>query len=155
MTNNHFTDDYRFMELALSEAKLALAEDEIPVGAVLVRDNQVVASNHNRTRQLFNPLAHAEKLIIDKVLAEGEKFLQDYTLYVTLEPCLMCSGILIWSRLGRLVYAAADSKAGCVGSVYNALCDASFNHHPVVTSGILAEESSQLLKDFFKSKRNE
>jgi len=143
------------MELALSEAKLALAEDEIPVGAVLVRDNQVVASNHNRTRQLFNPLAHAEKLIIDKVLAEGEKFLQDYTLYVTLEPCLMCSGILIWSRLGRLVYAAADSKAGCVGSVYNALCDASFNHHPVVTSGILAEESSQLLKDFFKSKRNE
>lgn len=142
------------MTLAMDQAKLAFAEDEIPVGAVLVKDNQIVAADHNRTRQLHNPLAHAEKLIIDKVLSDGEKYLSDYTLYVTLEPCMMCAGMLVWSRLGCLVYGAADPKAGCVGSVYNVLCDAHFNHHPLIRKGVLAEEAGDLLKEFFRGKRN-
>lgn len=145
--------DIKFMALAMQEAKQALAEDEIPVGAVLVKDSQVICADHNRTRQLSNPLAHAEKLIIDKILDTKIKFLYDYTLYVTLEPCLMCSGLIIWSRLGRLVFAAKDDKTGCVGSVYNTLKDAHFNHHPKVTSGVMAEEAGSILKEFFSSKR--
>lgn len=148
------TFDSHFMTLAIEEAKLALSEDEIPVGAVLTKDNILICQDHNRTRQLNNPLAHTEKLIIDKMLSTGSKFLYDYTLYVTLEPCLMCAGLIIWSRLGRLVFASYDKKAGCVGSVYNALHDAHFNHHPQVTGGIMADEAGQLLKKFFVSKRN-
>lgn len=146
-------DDRYFMSLAIAEAEQAYKEDEVPIGAVLVKDNQVVCKDHNRTNQLQNPLAHAEKLIIDKITSTGIKFLNDYTLYVTLEPCMMCSGMLIWCRLGRLVFAAFDSKAGCVGSVYNVLKDKQLNHNPEVTSGIMAEEASALLTDFFKSKR--
>jgi len=154
MPNNSTFKDIEFMESALAEAQQALAEDEIPVGAVLVKDGIIVAKDHNRTRQQGNPLAHAEKLIIDKILASGEKYLSDYTLYVTLEPCLMCSGILIWSRLGTLIYGADDPKAGCVGSIYNALCDAHFNHHPIIRKGVMAEECGALLREFFRSKRN-
>jgi len=148
-------DDSKFMAIALDEARLALAEDEVPIGAVLVKDNLIVVQNHNRTRQLNNPLDHVEKLIVDQVLSDGEKYLQDYTLYVTLEPCLMCAGMLIWSRLGRLVYAARDSKAGCVGSIYNVLKDNQFNHHPEVCCGVMSEAAGVLLKDFFRSKRNQ
>lgn len=143
------------MTLAIEEAKLALSEDEIPVGAVLTKDNVLICKDHNRTRQLYNPLAHAEKLIIDKMLSSGSKFLYDYTLYVTLEPCLMCAGLMIWSRLGRMVFASYDKKAGCVGSIYNALQDAQFNHHPLVTGGIMANEAGHLLKIFFQSKRKQ
>lgn len=145
--------DIKFMALAMSEAKLAFAEDEIPVGAVLVKGNQVIWTDHNRTRQQSNPLAHAEKLIIDNILNTEIKYLYDYTLYVTLEPCLMCSGLIIWSRLGRLVFAAKDEKTGCVGSIYNTLKDIHFNHHPKVTSGVMAEEAGNILKEFFISKR--
>ncbi len=153
MKNDILAQDMQFMSLAMSEAELAKLEDEIPIGAVLIKDNLVVCKDHNRTNQLQNPLAHAEKLIIDKITSTGIKFLTDYTLYVTLEPCMMCSGMLIWSRLGRLVFAAFDPKAGCVGSVYNVLKDKQLNHNPEVISGIMAEEASALLKDFFKSKR--
>ena len=120
---------------------------------MLVKDKEIVIREHNRTRQLRNSLAHAEKLIIDKICSSGAMFLYDYTMYVTLEPCLMCAGMMIWSRLGTLVFAAHDPKAGAVGSVYNVLKDKSFNHHPVVIGRILQEESSALLSGFFKSKR--
>jgi tRNA(adenine34) deaminase len=143
------------MNFALAEARKALEEDEIPIGAVLVRDGKVILTDHNRTRQLNNPLAHAEKLIIDGVIPAKTKFLYDYTLYVTLEPCHMCAGMLVWSRLGRLVYAAVDPKAGCVGSVYNILNDACFNHHPEFASSVLAEEAGELLKTFFRNKRKQ
>jgi tRNA(adenine34) deaminase len=146
-------NDLKWMSIAMQEAKSALAEDEVPIGAVLVKDNQLVLAEHNRTRQTANPLAHAEKLIIDNITASGIKFLQDYTLYVTLEPCLMCAGMLIWSRLGRLVFAARDPKAGAVGSVYNVLLDKQFNHHPEVTAGLMKDEAGDLLKQFFQSKR--
>jgi len=146
--------DGKFMQMALEEARTALAEDEVPIGAVLVKAEQVVCQDHNRTRQTGNPLAHAEKLLIDKITSSGIRYLQDYTLYVTLEPCLMCAGMLIWSRLGRLVFAAQDPKSGAVGSIYNVLLDKQFNHHPVVTSGVLSAEAGLLLKQFFASKRN-
>jgi tRNA(adenine34) deaminase len=141
------------MRLALDEARRAASEDEIPVGAVLVKDGELVAAQHNRTRQFADPLAHAEKLLIDKILASKIKYLQDYTLYVTLEPCLMCAGMMIWSRLGTLVFGASDPKAGAVGSIYNVLADKSFNHHPRIVRGLLEEDCAALLKDFFQSRR--
>lgn len=141
------------MSIALEEARLAALEDEIPVGAVLVREGELVLRDHNRTRQLANPLAHAEKLLVDKILLSKIKYLQDYSLYVTLEPCLMCAGALIWSRIGRLVIGARDPKAGAVGSIYNVLTDKSFNHHPVIVRGVLEAESSAILKGFFARKR--
>jgi tRNA(adenine34) deaminase len=140
------------MNLALSEAHLALQEDEIPVGAVLVKDDQLILKNHNRTNQTGNPLAHAEMLILNEI-QEREKYLTGYTLYVTLEPCLMCSGGIILSRLSTLVFGAFDPKTGVVGSVYNVLTDKHFNHHPEIISGVMQEECGQILKEFFKSKR--
>ncbi len=144
------TQDKYFMRRALDLAKIASVSDEIPIAALLVKNNEIIFQEHNRTRELSNPLAHAEKLILDKT---PEKFLYDYTLYVTLEPCLMCAGMIIWRRLGRLVFAAYDKKAGAVGSVYNALLDKHFNHNPEVKSGLFAEDSQNLLRDFFQARR--
>ena len=142
-----------WMELALNEAKLAAGEDEIPVGAVLVKGSELILADHNRTRQMQNPLAHAEKLIIDKITSSKIKYLQDYTLYVSLEPCLMCAGMMIWSRLGALVIGAEEPKSGCAGSVYNVLRNKSFNHEVKIIRGIMKEESAALLQEFFRSKR--
>jgi tRNA(adenine34) deaminase len=141
------------MKLALEQAKTAERMGEIPVGAVLVKDESIVASNHNRTRQFSDQTAHAEKLVIEEVIRNGEKFLYDYTLYVTLEPCLMCTGFIIHSRVGRVVFSAWDPKAGCCGSIYNMLKDKSLNHHPEVYFGVLEEECSSVLTDFFVRKR--
>jgi tRNA(adenine34) deaminase len=142
-----------FMSEAIKEAKQAELENEIPVGAILVKDNQIVLREHNRTKQLANPLAHAEKLIIDKMMASEAVFLYDYTLYVSLEPCLMCAGMIIWSRVGTVVWGASDPKAGVVGSVYNVLKDKSFNHHPKVIGKVLQADCATLLTDFFGRKR--
>ncbi len=142
-----------WMEIALKEAHKAALEDEIPVGAVLVKDDVLILAEHNRTRQNANPLAHAEKLIIDKIMASKIKYLYDYTLYVTLEPCLMCAGCLILSRIGTLVLGAKDPKTGAVGSIYNVLADKSFNHHPKIIRAVLELECSGVLKDFFAHKR--
>jgi tRNA(adenine34) deaminase len=153
-----------YMQIAIEEARQAFMEDEVPVGAVLVIDNQIVLKNHNRTNQLNNPLAHAEMLIINEMvyrdtykqtfdLSHSKVYLHEYTLYVTLEPCLMCSGAIILSRLGRLVFGCHDPKTGVVGSVYNVLTDKHFNHHPIVLSGVMADECSAVLKDFFRQKR--
>jgi len=147
-----YSDKY-WMQKALDEANSAFHENEVPIGAILVKDDQIVASNHNRTRQLNDNLAHAEKLVIVEVIGKGNKFLYDYTLYVTVEPCLMCAGIIIWSRVGKVVFGAYDAKAGAVGSVYNALLDKSFNHHPKLTFGVLEVECKQIMQDFFLEKR--
>lgn len=146
-------NDEHFMSIALREAHKAAAEDEIPVGACLVRDGQVILKDHNRTRQMQNPLAHCEKLILDAAQAMELKYLQNCTLYVTLEPCLMCSGMIILSRLGRLVYGAADPKTGACGSVYQTLKDKSINHHPQLRRGVLAADCALVLTDFFQNKR--
>jgi len=144
---------YLFMQEAISEAQKAFAEDEVPVGAVLVKNNRIILREHNRSRQLANPLAHCEKIIIDKILMSEVGFLYDYTLYVTLEPCLMCAGMIILSKIGTVVYGAKDPKTGVVGSIYNVLNDKSFNHHPVVIGGVLENECSCLLEEFFRRKR--
>lgn len=138
------------MQVALQNAQQAFLYDEVPIGAVLVKDDVIIAQEHNQTRLHDNPLAHAEKLILDSVT---EKYLYDYTLYITLEPCLMCAGMIIWRRVGRVVFGAYDKKAGAAGSVYNTLLDHHFNHNPKLTTGILQEESRELLQKFFKSKR--
>jgi len=150
--NNIMQTHEYWMYLALQQAQTAFDADEVPVGAVLVRGDQLILSAHNRTNLQDNPLAHAEMLILNQ-MQESEKYLQAYTLYVTLEPCLMCSGAIILSRLGRLVYGCHDSKTGVVGSVYNVMTDKHFNHHPEVISGVLAKECGELLKTFFKNKR--
>jgi tRNA(adenine34) deaminase len=142
-----------WMKIALEEARSAFQENEVPIGAVLIRNNQLICKNHNRTNQLKDPLAHAEKLIIEEAISNGEKFLQDCTLFVTVEPCLMCAGTIIWSRVGKVVFGCCDPKAGAVGSIYNALLDKHFNHNPEVFYGVLAEECSELITRFFKEKR--
>ncbi len=147
-----FSDEY-WMDIALSEAKRAFEEDEIPIGAVLVKNEKLIIKDHNRTNQLKNVLAHAERQVIEKIISTGQKFLYDYTLYVTVEPCLMCAGMIIWSRIGKVVFGCYDAKAGAVGSVYNALLDKNFNHHPEVISGIREKECSSLISTFFQNMR--
>lgn len=145
--------DEHWMKLALAQARQALNKDEVPVGAVLVKNNRLVSANHNRTREKNDPLAHAEKLIIEDIVNEGHKYLQEYTLYITVEPCLMCAGMMIWARLGRVVFGCHDSKAGAAGSLYNVLQDCNLNHNPQLTAGVLRKETGALLKEFFKAKR--
>ena len=148
-----YSDEY-YMRIALTEAYQAAELDEIPVGAVLIDDQKnIVAQAANQTRHNQNPLGHAEKIVIEKALAEGKKFLYNYTLYVTLEPCIMCSGLIVLSRIGKVVYGCRDPKAGAAGSLYNILQDKRLNHNPVITAGVLEEECSQLLKSFFTQKR--
>lgn len=146
-------DEY-WMQLALQEAEIAKSADEVPIGAVLVKDDRLVAKAHNRTNKSRNALQHAEKLVIEKALQQGEKYLYDYTLYVTVEPCLMCAGIIILARVGRLVFGCYDPKAGAVGSIYNVLLDKSFNHHPEIRQGVLEEECSAIITEFFRTKKN-
>ena len=141
------------MKIALEEARSAFQENEVPIGAVLIKNEKLICKNHNRANQFNDPLAHAEKLVIEDAIQNGEKFLQDCTLFVTVEPCLMCAGMIIWSRLGKVVFGCYDDKAGAVGSIYNTLLDKNFNHHPEVVSSVLARECSELMKTFFTEKR--
>ena len=142
-------NDERFMREAISEARKALAQDEIPIGAVVVANGMIIGRGHNLTETLHDVTAHAEMQAITAA-AEwlGGKYLDQCTLYVTVEPCVMCAGAIAWSQLGRLVFGAADEKRGYQRYAPNAL-------HPktVVASGILADECSAMMKEFFKSKR--
>ncbi|MEA2105061.1 MAG: nucleoside deaminase [Candidatus Cloacimonadota bacterium] len=147
-----FSDEY-WMEFALHEAEIAFQDDEIPVGAVIVYKNEIIASSHNSTQKLNNPLAHAEKLVIEAAQKKIGKWLYGCKLFVTLEPCSMCAGIIILARIDAVIFGAFDEKSGTVGSLYNLLLDSRFNHNPEVKSGILAERSSRLLKNFFREKR--
>lgn len=143
------TVDERYMRLALDEARTALAQDEIPIGAVVVAGGQVVGRGHNLTETLHDVTAHAEMQAITAASEwMGGKYLTGCTLYVTVEPCVMCSGAIGWSQLGRLVYGASDEKRGFQRFAPQAL-------HPktVVVGGVLEKECAQLMKEFFKSKR--
>ncbi len=145
-----------YMGIAISEARLAAARGEVPIGAVLV-DNagQIIAQNGNRTIELCDPGAHAEMLVLRQAgRCKGNYRLPDTTLYVTLEPCVMCAGALVHARVSRLVYGAVDSKAGGVVSLFQVGQDTRLNHVLAVEGGLLAEESATLLKDFFKVRRN-
>ena len=145
--------DAHWMHQALLEAKKAAALGEIPVGAVIVRDEQVIARAHNRRELDQDAMAHAEELCIQQACRELNSWrLSGCTLYVTLEPCPMCSGAIINSRLDRVVYGAKDDKAGCAGSVAD-LFVMPFNHTPVIRSGILEEECAAVLSEFFETLR--
>ena len=148
-------DDLYFMDKALELAKEAAAEGEVPVGCVIVRDGQIVATGRNRRETEKTALGHAEiEAIGNACKALGGWRLWDCTLYVTLEPCPMCTGAIINARIPRVVFGAKDEKCGACGSVCD-LTTMDFNHHPTVESGIREEESQQLLTDFFKNLRQE
>ena len=143
----------RYMKIALSEAQIAANDGEIPVGAVIVKDGELIASAHNTRETTGDATGHAEILAIRKACeALGGWHLEKCTLYVTLEPCPMCMGAIINSRLGRVIFGAKDAKAGACGSVID-LRSYPFNHKPQVKSGFMSEESLALLSDFFKKKR--
>lgn len=148
------SDDVAFMQQALVLAREAASLGEVPVGAVAVLDGNVVGTGFNRRECDRNPFAHAEMLALDAAAkARGAWRLSGVTLYVTLEPCAMCAGALVQSRVTRLVFGTMDPKAGAVGSLYNLAEEPRHNHRLQVTSGILAEDSRQLLKTFFERLR--
>ncbi len=142
------------MRLALKEAETAFSENEVPVGAVLVLDEKVVASAHNRRESENDPTAHAELIVLRKGAAEIRSWrLTGSTLYVTKEPCVMCAGAMVNARLTRLVYGCRDKRYGAVASQYQIASDARLNHRIDVLSGILEDECSDMLKKFFKLRR--
>ncbi len=147
-------DDQTYMQRALTQAAVAASEGEVPVGAVIVCGDTVVAEAHNRRESDRDPLAHAEILAIRQAAAVlGRWRLSGCTLYVTLEPCPMCAGAVVNARVDRLVFGASDPRAGAVGSLLNLVQDGRLNHRAVVTPGVEAEASAQLLKAFFAARR--
>jgi len=146
--------DARWMAIALEEARNGGSQGEVPVGAVVVCGDTLIASNHNRTRQLADPTAHAEILALREAAEKvGDWRLTDCTLYVTLEPCAMCAGAIVLGRIARLVFAAEDPKAGMCGSLENLVQDPRLNHRVPTSIGVMADESTALLRDFFKERR--
>ncbi|MCL2700240.1 MAG: tRNA adenosine(34) deaminase TadA [Phycisphaerae bacterium] len=154
MTEHERHDDERFMQAALEQAELARRLDDVPIGAVVVCGGAVVAAAHNRRIIDRDPTAHAEMLAIRQAAAAmGDWRLTDCTLYVTLEPCSMCAGAIVLARLARLVYGAADPKAGAVDTLYALCTDDRLNHRVAVTRGVLAEPCGRVLTEFFKAQR--
>ncbi len=147
--------DHRRMRLALALARRAARLGEVPVGAVAVDEvGRLLAAEHNRSIMACDPTAHAEVLALRRAAASlGNYRLGGLTLYVTLEPCPMCAGALVWARVKRVVFGASDPKAGALGSVMDLSRQEGLNHHPLVEGGLLAEESSELLKGFFAARR--
>ena len=144
------------MDLALVEAHACLDHGDVPVGAVVVRDGVVIAARHNERELTGDPTAHAEVLALrDAAAAVGSWRLDDCTLVVTLEPCIMCAGALLNARIGRLVYGAADLKGGATASLYNVCADPRLNHNPPVKHNVRARESGELLRMFFASQRTD
>lgn len=148
------TEDEKFMKKALHQARRAAAIGEIPIGCVIVRDGKVIARGFNQRRSKKTTLAHAEMTAIDKASRKlGDWRLEGCTMYVTLEPCQMCSGALVQSRIDRVVIGTMNPKAGCAGSILNLLRMPEFNHQVEITTGVLQEECSRILQDFFKDLR--
>lgn len=142
-------EDVRFMRMAMDEAHRAMERDEVPIGAVIVAGGRVIARGHNLTETLTDVTAHAEMQAITSAADYlGGKYLTDCTLYVTVEPCLMCAGALGWSQIKRVVYGAADDKRG-----YHTFCDNPFHKRTEITGGVLADECAELMTSFFKKKR--
>ncbi len=142
------------MRVALDEARAALDHDDVPVGAIVVRDGSIIAARHNERELTADPTAHAEVLALrDAASAIGHWRLDDCTLVVTLEPCVMCAGAIVNSRLGRLIYGAADPKAGAAGSCFDLVDHPMLNHRAPRTTGVLADECGRMLVDFFAAKR--
>jgi len=143
-----------YMQQAIAEANKALERDEVPVGAIIVFDNSIIAKAHNQREMLLDPTAHAEMIAITQASAYLQNWrLSDTTVYVTLEPCAMCAGALVQARVKNLVYGAKDEKYGACESTVNLVNDPRFNHRINVISGVIDEECSVLLKQFFQEKR--
>lgn len=142
------------MRKALDEAKLAFEKDEVPVGAVIVHEGRIIGKGHNMVETLKDPTAHAEMIAISSACGTlNEKFLNECSLYVTLEPCPMCSGAVVWSRVKRMYIGALDPKAGGSGSVFNISSNRILNHQVEIVHSILEDECSELLKRFFNRRR--
>jgi tRNA(adenine34) deaminase len=142
------------MRLALEHARSALAHDDVPVGAVVVRDGTVVGAGHNERERRQDPTAHAETLALQAAAAAlGSWRLLDTVLYVTLEPCAMCAGAIVLARVARVVYGTPDPKAGAAGSVLDVLSEPRLNHRPSVSAGVLQDECAALLVEFFAARR--
>lgn len=143
-----------YMKEALRLAKIAYKKDEVPVGAVIVKDNKIIAKAYNRRQKSQDATLHAEIIVIKKACKKLHTFrLNDCTLFVTLEPCVMCSGAIINARVGTVVFGAYDPKYGCCGSIYNLPEDNRFNHRAKVIGGVMKDECRELLTQFFESKR--
>jgi len=139
-----------WMEFALKEAEQSLAEDEVPVGAVIIWENKVIGRGHNQIERLQDPTAHAEMIAITAAAAHlNSRRLENCTLYVTLEPCPMCAGAIVLARIPTLVFGAYDPKAGACGTLYNIVQDGKLNHRVETISGVLGEECSEVLREFF------
>lgn len=144
----------KWMKEAIKQAKKAAQKDEVPIGCVIVKDDQIIARAYNKREMKQYSTAHAEILAIEKACKKlGSWRLEDCDLYVTLEPCPMCSGAIIQSRIRNVIFGAYDPKGGCMGSNMNINDVRGFNHYPDIEGGILQDECSRLLKDFFKAKR--
>jgi tRNA(adenine34) deaminase len=147
-------DDAAWMELALGQARLAAEAGEVPVGALVIRDGEIVGQGHNRNLLDHDPTAHAEIVVLRQAARLlGNHRLAGCTVYATIEPCSMCAGALIHARVSRLVYGASDPKAGAAGSVLKVLNHPDLNHTMEVTSGILSDRCSEILQEFFRRKR--
>jgi tRNA(adenine34) deaminase len=143
-----------FMKEALEEAKKAYELDEVPIGAVVVKDGKIIGRGHNLREREQDPTLHAEIIAIRQAAAElGSWRLTDCELYVTIEPCPMCAGAILQSRIPRVIYGARDPKAGCAGSLYNLLEDSRFNHRAEVVEGVLEEECAEIIRGYFRQKR--
>ncbi|MEM9367553.1 MAG: tRNA adenosine(34) deaminase TadA [Planctomycetota bacterium] len=148
--------DRHWMQRALELASQAVSVNEVPVGAIIIHRGQMIAAAHNQRETLHDPTAHAEMIAITQAASAIEDWrLEDTTLYVTLEPCLMCAGAILQSRVPRVVYGASDPKAGAVESLYETLTDPRLNHRCELTGGILAQPCGQILTDYFRAKRAE
>jgi tRNA(adenine34) deaminase len=148
------TDHTYWMRIALEEAQKAVLQGEVPVGAVLVKDNEEIIRGHNQPIHHDDPTAHAEIVVLRKAAKQLENYrLPNTSLYVTLEPCLMCAGAIMNARVAKVYFGAKDSKTGCAGSVINAFDNLQLNHHCEITSGILEHDCAKVLQDFFKIKR--
>jgi tRNA(adenine34) deaminase len=154
MSEHFFPRDEYFMRLALREAERALEHDDVPIGAVLVRDGEAVGAAHNERELRQDPTAHAEIIALRQAASAGGSWrVLDAVLYVTLEPCAMCAGAIVLARVPRVIYGASDPKAGACGSVLDVVGEPRLNHRPDVAGGLLAAECGGLLSDFFASRR--
>ena len=154
MAAGFFPRDEYFMRLAIREAERAVEHDDVPIGAVVVRDGEVIAAGHNERELRQDPTAHAEILALrEAARAAGVWRVLDSVLYVTLEPCAMCAGAIVLARVPRVVFGCTDPKAGAAGSVLDVLAEPRLNHRPDVAGGLLAAECAALLTDFFASRR--
>jgi tRNA(adenine34) deaminase len=154
MIPHFFPRDEYFMRLALREAERALEHDDVPVGAVIVHEGEVIGTAHNERELRNDPTAHAELIALREAARSLASWrILDAVLYVTLEPCAMCAGAIVLARLPRVMYGATDPKAGAAGSVLDVLDEPRLNHRPTVAGGLLAEESADLLRDFFATRR--